>query len=78
MTSNTPVFEDGILRYQGLAGNAFTFYADYSRSPEIDGSIVDYAPSKVYDSPLIQSEWNSGVVEIRYGDRMLELDFNAE
>jgi hypothetical protein len=76
--SNMPDFENRVLRYQGLAGNAFTFYADYSQPPEINGSIVDYAPSKVFDSPLVQSEWDSGVVEIRYGDRMLELNFNTE
>jgi hypothetical protein len=37
---------------------------------------VDYAPPKAFDSPFIQSGWDSGVVTIRKGQRRLVLDFN--
>jgi hypothetical protein len=44
---------------------ADAFNADCSRSPEIDGKPVDYAPAKAFDSPFLQSDWNSGVVHIQ-------------
>ena len=69
-------FEDNILKYTGIYGDDFTFYADYSKSPKINGLTVDYAPAKVYDSPYLQSDWNTGIVNIQKGTRNKVLDFN--
>jgi hypothetical protein len=66
------------LDYTGLNGDSFTFYADYSQAPEINGTTVNYAPTKVFDSPFIQSQWNSGLVTIQKGRRRLILDFNRD
>ena len=66
----------GTLHYKGLYGNEFVFYAEDKKLPEVDGKTVDLAPEKVYDSPFVQSEWNSGVVAISKGDRKLVLDFH--
>jgi len=67
----------GRLAYTGLSGSRFTFFTDQPRPPEIDGQVVEYAPAKVYDSPFVQSEWDSGIVMIQKGDRSLRLDFNG-
>lgn len=64
------------LAYTGLHGDDFTFYADASRMPEVNGDPVDLAPEKVFDSPFIQSQWNSGIVTLVKGERELVLDFN--
>ena len=61
-----------------LGGDTLTFHADRSRLPEINGKPVELAPDKVYDSPFVQSEWDSGVVTIQFGDENRVLDFNGE
>jgi hypothetical protein len=71
-------FKDSILTYQTLGGEKLTFYADRSRLPESNGAAVNLAPQKVYDSPFIQSDWDSGVVTIQCGDETHILDFNEE
>ena len=71
-------FEKSVLSYRSLSGDLLTFYADQSRLPEINGTAVNLAPEKVYDSPFVQSEWNSGVVMIRYGGHQQVLDFNRK
>lgn len=35
-------------------------------------------PKKVYDSPFVQSDWDSGVVTIQFGDKKRVLDFNGK
>jgi hypothetical protein len=67
---------DGILQYQGISGDRFTFFTDYSAPPKINSQTVDYAPSKVYDSPFLQSDWDSGVITISYAESTRVLDFN--
>jgi hypothetical protein len=72
------VMEKAKLSYTGLGGDRLTFYTDQSRLPEINGSPVNLAPEKVFNSPFVQSDWNSGVVTIRYGENRQVLDFNKE
>ena len=69
-------WEDATLQYTGLEGAALRFHTDYSALPEVDGEAVDLAPERVFDSPFIQSDWDSGVVTLRKGERSLTLDFN--
>jgi len=73
-----PLSLDGkALRYRsGHTGDAFVLHTDWSRPPEINGRPIDFRPPKVYDSPFIQSEWDSGVVVLRKGRRRVVLDFN--
>ena len=63
-----------VLTYQTLAGTRLTLHADHSKVPEINGVPVDYAPAKVFDSPFIQSAWDSGLVHIRKGKREHTID----
>jgi len=69
--------ENGVLSHTGLGGDRFIFFTDQSRPPEVNGQPVNYAPARVYDSPFVQSDWNSGRVSLRKGTRTLALDFNA-
>jgi len=70
-------WEGEVLRYTGVSGDAFTFYADASRPPEVNGEGVDYAPTHAFLSPFVQGEWNSGVVTIQKDGRKLVLDFTS-
>lgn len=70
-------FKNNILIYRSVYGDLFTFYADYSHSPQINTITVNYAPSKAFDSPFLQADWNSGIVNIQKGERKLVLDFNT-
>ena len=70
--------KETVLTYEALGGDQLTFYADQSRLPKINGTVVDLAPQKVYDSPFVQSDWDSGVVTIQCGDEQRILDFNEE
>lgn len=76
MTGKLLSFEDKVLQYTSLYDDAFTFFADYSEAPQVNGKVIDYAPPKAYDSPFLMADWNSGVVHIQKGTRSLTLDFN--
>ena len=73
---NAISFKNNILKYKSIYKDAFTFYADYSLAPKINNIPVNYAPSKVYDSPFLKADWNSGIVYIQKDSRSLTLDFN--
>jgi hypothetical protein len=68
--------KSNVLTYTGLSGDRFTFFTDQSQPPQINGRPLDYWPSKVYDSPFVQSDWDSGVVTIQKGGRKLVMNFN--
>ena len=76
ITGNDISFTDNILKYAGIYGDTFTFYADYSSTPKINGMPVNYALEKAFDSPYLKSDLNSGIVHIQKGKRRLVLDFN--
>lgn len=78
MLANSLRWEKHRLDYTSqLSRTTLTLFADYSRSPLVDGQPVNYASAKVYDSPFIQSNFGSGVVTIQKGGRKLTLDFNS-
>lgn len=74
--AQTISFEKSVVSYASLGGDKLTFYADRSRLPEINGHALDLAPAKVYDSPFVQSKWDSGVVTLSCGGETRILDFN--
>jgi hypothetical protein len=74
---NSPLsFKNNVLHYTGIYGNTFTFYADYSKEPEINSVAVSYVPKKAFDSPFLQSDWDSGIIRIQKRGNELILDFN--
>ncbi len=68
-------WEGAVLHFRGIHGDAFTFDADQTSPPTIQGVPVDYAPARALDSPFLQAEWDRGVVLLRKGARQRVLDF---
>ena len=71
-------FDGTILTYTGLGKDRFKFFTDQSERPQINGTPIDLRPKKVYDSPFVQSDVDSGVVTIQFGDKKRVLDFNGK
>ena len=42
-----------------------------------NGHPVNYAPKKVFESPFLNADWNSGIVTISKGDRKKVLNFES-
>lgn len=68
--------EGDVVHYQTVYGDKMTFDSSYQEIPTINGEPINYAPDKVFDSPFLLSEYNSGMVTIQKGDRKKTLDFN--
>ncbi|MBT3606482.1 MAG: hypothetical protein HN521_25705, partial [Candidatus Latescibacteria bacterium] len=47
-----------------------------TQSPKIDKQTIDYAPPQAFDSPFLQSDWNSGIVTIQKDKQTQTLNFN--
>ena len=71
-------FDGTILTYTSLSRDRFKFFADQSDRPQINDAPINLGPKKVYDSPFVQSDWDSGVVTIQFGDKKRVLDFNGK
>jgi hypothetical protein len=69
--------EGEVLRLETVYGDTMTFDSSYKAVPTINGKPINYAPDKVFDSPFLVSDYNSGVVTIRKGERRKVLDFNS-
>ncbi|MFZ5830448.1 MAG: hypothetical protein ACOY3P_10185 [Planctomycetota bacterium] len=65
------------LTYRSLGGDEFVFFLDQSTPPTVNGKPVDYRPEMGFDSPFVQSNWDSGVVTIAKGQREVVLDFSG-
>ncbi len=63
--------------YNTIYGDLLTLDTSYKQKPTINGQPVNYAPSKVFDSPFLDADYLSGVVTIRKGQRQKVLDFNG-
>jgi hypothetical protein len=64
------------LVYQGIYGDIFDFYTDFSLSPCINGQPAVEIPPTAFDSPFVQSVWDSGVVTVQKGGRQHVMNFN--
>jgi hypothetical protein len=51
------------------------YFTNY-QMPLIDGVKQNVEPPMAYDSPYLQSEWGSGIVTARWGDKSWIYDFN--
>lgn len=72
-----PVKTEGTtLTHTGLSGDRFTFFTDQTELPRVNDEPVNLAPTRVYDSPFVQSDWKSGVVTVQKGARKIVLNFN--
>lgn len=71
-----PAMDGTVLSYTSIYDDQLTFDTGYKQTPSINGNPVDYAPKKVYHSPFLDADYNTGVVTIRKGRRQKVLDFN--
>lgn len=58
------------VRFAGL-----TFYGAQKVGSR-DGAKVDVAPARLYDSPFLRSQWESGKIFLRFGNDAAILDFS--
>ncbi len=66
-----------VLSYQSIYGDTLTLDTSYKQTPTVNGEPINYSkPEKVFDSPFLKSEYDSGVVTIEKGSRKRVLDFN--
>ncbi|MFI4910153.1 MAG: hypothetical protein ACIAQZ_00655 [Sedimentisphaeraceae bacterium JB056] len=54
------------------------FYAQSDDIPTINDEPINPQPASVYQSPFINSQWRSGVVDITKDERVLTLDFEPQ
>jgi hypothetical protein len=66
------------LEYHTLYGDRLTFDASYKLPPAINGQSVNFAPKKVYESPFLNADYNTGIVTISKGERKKLLNFTEE
>ncbi len=65
------------LEYKTIYGEQLTFDTSARKPPTINGQSVNYAPKKVFESPFLNADWNSGIVTITKGDRKKVLNFES-
>ena len=66
-----------VLEYRTIYGEELTFDTSASEVPTINGQPVNYAPKKVFESPFLNADWNSGIVTLTKGDRKKVLNFES-
>ncbi len=64
-----------VLEYKTIYGEQLTFDTSTKEVPTINGNPVNYAPKKVFESPFLNADYNSGTVTISKGKRKKVLDF---
>jgi hypothetical protein len=73
----TVKMQGAVVDCETIYGDRLTLDTSYREKPTINGKVVDYAPSKVLESPFLNADYNSGVVTISRGTRKKVLDFRA-
>ena len=67
-----------VVEYKTIYGDRITLDTSFEKTPTINGKPVDYAPQKVFESPFLNADWNSGIVTISKGNRKKVLNFESE
>ena len=67
-----------VVEYKTIYGEQLTFDTSARDVPTINGHTVNYAPEKVFESPFLNADWNSGIVTISKGNRKKVLNFESE
>jgi hypothetical protein len=66
-----------VLEYKTIYGEQLTFDTSTREVPTINGHPVNYSPRKVFESPFLNADWNSGIVTIAKGNRKKVLNFES-
>jgi hypothetical protein len=69
-----------VLVYTGSCDDAkeIVFNAGTMEMPTVGGEYIDYSYPMTFDSPYLKSEYKSGLIELQYGDQVLDLDFSDQ
>jgi len=67
-------YSDGVLKYTSCKGDALIFYTG-SGLPQVNGKATDWESYPLFESPYINSEWESGYIVISKDGRKCALDF---
>ena len=78
MASETTAKIDEQLSRNQPYGEQLTFDTSAREVPRINANPVNYAPKKVFESPFLNANWNSGIVTITKGNRKKVLNFESE
>ena len=70
---------DGWFKLSGGKDEKLTLALHLSSEgiPRVNGTSINLAPKKLFDSPFIQSKHGSGIVNIRKGQRRLTIDLGS-
>jgi len=71
-------YDGKVLKHKSLYADDLIFYTNRTSLPKVNNQLIDLRPTRVFDSPFIKSELNSGVVEISKNKRKLVLDFTTK
>ena len=79
LSTVVPDYEVVVYTGSGPGAKEIIFNAATTEMPTVGDEYINYAPAKLYDSPYMQSDYNSGIVTVEKGDQKLILDFkNAQ
>jgi hypothetical protein len=69
-----------ILTFTPPQDNAseMVFNAANNEIPMLDSDYINYEHPMTFDSPYLKSEYESGKIQIQYGDETLDLDFSGK
>jgi hypothetical protein len=77
--ANRLTYQDGVLAYEDAKWGKMEFCPDGAKPADrwrrINGQPVPL-PDKLFDSPYLTSDYNSGIVTAEFNGRKLVLDFN--
>lgn len=76
IVSSDAKIADDRLEYKTIYGDTLTMFTEPNQTPLINGAAVEYHPDFVYQSPYINSKYNSGIIDITVGQESMQLDFN--
>jgi len=76
IASNEMTFDAAHMRLSYFSTRAGRLFLDTKGTRRLNGEDVDLDYG-TYDSPYMQSDWESGVIEIRKGEKRLVLDFTS-
>ena len=68
-------FRGSLFVCNTIYGDELSLDTSFNQVPAVNGTPLDYAPAKVFDSPFLSAEYDGGVVTISKGDRKKVLDF---
>lgn len=70
-----PSFNILVLNTPGEEPVEMVFNAVNNEIPMLNGEYIEYALPMTFDSPYLQSEYKSGLIQVEFGGESLELDF---